>query len=129
MSLYVVDASVAVKLYVPEVHSQKAIRFFSDQHDLIAPDLMLAEFGSIIWKKVSLLGDLTEDEGKRIIASALALPFDYYATTDLLKDAFQIAISTKRTVYDCLYVTLAASQGCQLITDDRRLSAALQQTS
>ena len=45
MSLYVVDASVAVKLYVPEVHSPQAVRFFSDQHDLIAPDLMLSEFG------------------------------------------------------------------------------------
>jgi len=129
MSLYVVDASVAVKLYVPEVHSQQAVRFFSDQHDLIAPDLMLAEFGNIIWKKVSLLGDLTEDEGKRIIAAALTLPIDYYTTTDLLADAFQIAINTKRAVYDCLYVTLAASQGCQLITDDRKLSSALQQTS
>jgi predicted nucleic acid-binding protein len=52
MSRYIVDASIAVKLYVPEVHSQQAVRFFSDQHDLIAPDLMLAEFGNIIWKKV-----------------------------------------------------------------------------
>src|SRR5689334_17811554 len=129
MSLYVVDASVAVKLYVPEVHSPQAISFFSDQHDLIAPDLMLAEFGSIVWKKVSLLGELTEDEGKRIVAAALKLPLAYYATTDLLTDAFQIAVNTRRTVYDCLYVTLAASQGCQLITDDRKLSAALQQTS
>jgi predicted nucleic acid-binding protein len=59
MSLYVVDASVAVKLYVPEVHSQKAVQFFSDQHDLLAPDLMLSEFGNIIWKKVTLLGELT----------------------------------------------------------------------
>lgn len=51
MSLYVVDASIAIKLYVPEVHSPQAVRFFSDQHDLIAPDLMLSEFGNIVWKK------------------------------------------------------------------------------
>ena len=46
MSLYVVDASVAVKVYVPEVHSEPAIRFFSDEHELIAPEFMLAEFGT-----------------------------------------------------------------------------------
>lgn len=129
MSLYVVDASVAVKLYVPEVHSQQAIRFFSDQHNLIAPDLMLSEFGNIIWKKVNLLGELTQDEGKRIIAAAQTLPLAYYRATDLLTDAFQISLNTQRTVYDCLYVALAALQGCQLMTDDRKLSAALQPTS
>lgn len=129
MSLYVVDASVVIKLYVPEVHSQQAVRFFSDQHDLIAPDLMLSEFGNIVWKKVNLLGELTQEQGKKIIAAARTLPLVYYGATDLLTDAFQIALNTQCTVYDCLYVALAASQGCQLITDDRKLSAALQQTS
>ena len=129
MSLYVVDASIAVKLYVPEVHSQQALRFFSDKHDLIAPDLMLAEFGNIIWKKVRLLGELTSDEGKQIITAAHTLPLNYDATTDLIANAFEIALNTQRTVYDCLYVALAASQGCQLMTDDRKLHSALQQTS
>jgi len=129
MSLYVVDASVAIKLYVPEVHSQQAIQFFSDRHDLIAPDLMLSEFGNIIWKKVSLLDELTQDEGKTIIAAAEMLPLTYYKTTDLLTHAFQIALNTRRTVYDCLYVALATYLGCQFMTDDRKLFAALQQTS
>ncbi|OLE51851.1 MAG: hypothetical protein AUG51_20985 [Acidobacteria bacterium 13_1_20CM_3_53_8] len=129
MSRYVVDASIAVKLYIPEVHSQNVVQFFSDQHDLIVPDLMLAEFGNIIWKKVRLLGELTSDEGKKIIAAAQTLPLGYYSTIDLITDAFEIALNAQRTVYDCLYVALAASQGCQLMTDDRKLNAALQQTS
>jgi predicted nucleic acid-binding protein len=129
MSLYVVDASVAVKLYVPEVHSQQAVQFFSDPHDLIAPDLMLSEFGNIIWKKVSLLGELTQDEGKKIIAAAGGLPITYYRTADLLTDAFQMALNTRRTVYDCLYVALAISRGCEFMTDDRKLFAALDQAS
>jgi predicted nucleic acid-binding protein len=54
---------------------------------------------------------------------------DYYSTTDLIANAFEIALNTQRTVYDCLYVALATSQGCQLMTDDRKLRAALQQTS
>jgi predicted nucleic acid-binding protein len=57
------------------------------------------------------------------------LPITYYGTTNLLTDAFQIALNTQRTVYDCLYIALATSKACQLITDDRKLSAALQGTS
>lgn len=48
MSRYVLDTSVAVKLYVPEVHSDLAVRFFADNHELIAPDLyvaLAAQFG------------------------------------------------------------------------------------
>ncbi|MDT4965825.1 MAG: hypothetical protein QOJ64_562 [Acidobacteriota bacterium] len=77
MSLYVVDASVAIKLYVPEVHSPQAVRFFSDQHDLIAPDLMLSEFGNIVWKKVTLHAELTKGEGDRIITAVQTLPLTY----------------------------------------------------
>jgi predicted nucleic acid-binding protein len=90
---------------------------------------MLAEFGNIIWKKVRLLGELTAEEGKKIITAAQTLPLDYHPTTELIADAFEIALNAQRTVYDSLYVALAASQGCQLMTDDRKLHSALQQTS
>ena len=129
MSLYVVDANVAVKLYVPEVHSDKAVRFFADGHDLLAPDLMLAEIGNIIWKKAALLGELTEWEAKTIVDAASELPIEYYSANSLLAEALQIALATKRAFYDSLYVAMAAAQGCELITDDRKLHAALQSTS
>lgn len=64
MSLYVVDASVAIKLYVPEVHSAQAIRFFSDAHELIVPEFMLAEVANIVWKKISLIGGTYRGRGR-----------------------------------------------------------------
>ena len=129
MSLYVVDASVAIKLYVPEVHSAQAIRFFSDAHELIVPEFMLAAFANIVWKKSALLGELTEAEAKTIVDAVRELPLGYYYTSGLLSDAMQIALTTNRTVYDSLYVALAASQGCQLMSDDRKLYESLQPTS
>lgn len=129
MSLYVVDACVAVKVYVPEVHSERAIRFFSDEHELIAPEFMLAEFGNIVWKKSALLGELTEAETKTIVAAAQELPLGYYYTNSLLPDAMRIALATRRTVYDSLYIALAEAQACQLMTDDRKLYKSLQSTS
>ena len=46
------DASVAIKWYVPEVHSEIAACLLDGTHELIAPDLLLPEFGNIVWKKV-----------------------------------------------------------------------------
>ncbi len=129
MSLYVVDASVAVKLYVPEVHSEQAIQFFADEHELIVPEFMLAEFANIVWKKSALLGELTEAEAQAIVDAVQELPLGYYYTNGLLSDAMRIALTTKRTVYDSLYIALAEAQGCQMMTDDRKLYESLQSTS
>lgn|SRR2546425_12178893 len=87
--IYVVDASIAIKLYIPEVHSAEAIRFFSDGHELIVPEFMLAEFGNIVWKKATLLGELTEAEAKTIVDAVRELPLGYYYTSGLLTDALQ----------------------------------------
>lgn len=129
MTLYVVDASIAIKLYVPEIHSAPTVRFFSDGHELIAPDLMLSEFGNIIWKKTHLLRELTNEEAMSIIVAAQTLPLAYFRTAGLLTSAFQMALQTQRTVYDCLYVALAASRNCQCMSDDRKLAVSLKGTS
>jgi predicted nucleic acid-binding protein len=129
MSLYVVDASIAIKLYVPEVHSAQATRFFSDGHELIVPEFMLAEFANIVWKKSALLGELTETESRTLVGAVQELPLGYYYTSGLLTEALLIALATRRTVYDSLYIALAAAQACQLMTDDRRLYESLQSTS
>ncbi len=63
MSRDVLDASVAVKLYVPEAHSDVAAQFFADNHKSIAPDLLPAEFANILWKKATLRGEITISEG------------------------------------------------------------------
>ena len=48
---YVIDASVAVKWFVPEVHSEHALRLLRKKFALLAPELIQAEFGNILWKK------------------------------------------------------------------------------
>lgn len=129
MSLYVVDTSVVVKIYVPEAHSERSSLFFSDGHELIAPEIMLAEFANVLWKKSTLLGELTEAEATNIVAAAQLLPLGYYFTAGLLPHALRIAMATKRTVYDSLYIALAESEECKFMTDDRKLYQSLQSTS
>ena len=43
MSVLVVDASVVVKWFVPEIHSDAARRLLVLPHEYIAPDLLFAE--------------------------------------------------------------------------------------
>lgn len=43
-----------------------------------------------------------------------------HPTAGLLHEAFEIALVTRRTVYDCLYIALAERLGC-VVTADRKL--------
>lgn len=45
-----------------------------------------------------------------------------------MKPAFQLSLRTGASVYDCLYVALAASEDCPLVTADRRLIAKMDET-
>ena len=64
MNRFVVDASVAIKWWVPEVHSADALRYLDPDIGREAPDLLLAEAGNILWKKVNR-GELTRRRPSR----------------------------------------------------------------
>ena len=51
MSLYVVDASVVIKWFVPEIHGDAARRLLSAPHEYFSPDLLFPEVGNAIWKR------------------------------------------------------------------------------
>jgi predicted nucleic acid-binding protein len=126
--LLVVDASVAIKWYVPEPDSQRALKILSGGTRLLAPDLLIAEVGNILWKKVRR-GELTMAEA-RAIASALtkSSPLELCPASELLATAMSIAVAHQRSVYDSLYVALAHERSCQLVTADERLVSALSGT-
>ena len=52
MSVFVVDASLVIKWFVPEIHSEAARRWLGASHDYVAPDLLFSEIGNAVWKKV-----------------------------------------------------------------------------
>ena len=120
MTAYVVDASVAVKWFVPEELTDEALSYLSDEHELLAPDLLWPEFANIVWKKVRR-GELTRDEARRILSLCEQVPFEVTASTKLIDSALEIALGLDRTVYDSMYVALAAHRDCVMLTADRRL--------
>src|SRR5687768_14730384 len=103
MKKAVVDASVACKWFVPEVHSEAATRLLETEIALCAPDLIFPEFGNILWKKVRR-GEITRDEAAEILAAFSAIPLDIHPSAVLLAGAFELAVELDRSVYDSLYL-------------------------
>jgi predicted nucleic acid-binding protein len=124
MKTVVVDASVAAKWFFPEEHSQAANRLFSRRYELIAPDLLTAEFGNLTWKRVRRR-ELTPDDASLLILDFLRLPVTLISSGPLLISALDLALETGRTVYDCLYLALALNKDAVLVTADKRFMTAL----
>jgi predicted nucleic acid-binding protein len=125
---YVVDASVAVKWFVPEINSEKAARLLDGSYELIAPDLLLPEFGNILWKKVQL-GEITTETSRKIIHDFQSVMLQTYPSKLLLEAAVDMANSLAQTVDDCFYLALAFTEQCQLVTADRKFYNALTTSS
>jgi predicted nucleic acid-binding protein len=127
VSLYVVDASVAIKWYIPEAHSEVASGLLDPDNELCATDLLSAEFGNVLRKK-HRRRELTEAEVTSIVRALAGVPLEIYSSLELLEAALEIAMQTERTVYDSLYVALAVALDRTLVTADGPLVGALRET-
>lgn len=127
MTRCVVDASVAVKWLVQEEHSLAASRLLEPRYSRLAPDLLLPEMGNILWK-MRRRGEIDRAAGLGLLQEILHLPVVLRPSQDYLEAAYEIAVQFDRTMYDGLYVALAVTQNCRLVTADKRLSRALENT-
>lgn len=124
---YVVDASVAVKWYVPEVFEAEAMTVLESGAELHAPELIVPEFGSIIWKKVRS-GELPEKTGQKIIDAFRECSTMLHPHRKLSRSAFTGACLSGQTVYDWTYLSLAIALDCGFVTADRKFYNAIGST-
>ncbi|MEO7716994.1 MAG: type II toxin-antitoxin system VapC family toxin [Capsulimonas sp.] len=119
ISPVVVDASVAVKWFLPEIHSSHAAHLL-DGRPLLVPDLIYAEIGNIFWKRVRN-GDITEAQSQMLLTTFLAMPLSVFPIAELTPAAVAIANQTGRSVYDSIYLALAIRESAPMVTADLRL--------
>ena len=124
MSRYVVDASVAIKWFLPQLYADAARRLLGSNHSLLVPDLLFPEMGNILWKEVRF-GLGTAEEARVTMIALSALPLQVYASKQLMPLAMDIALQTQRTVYDSLYLAIAVTEACQMVTADKKFYNAL----
>lgn len=131
MSLVVVDASVAIKWYLPENGESLVDQALAllDKYDnkevrFVVPDLFYVEIANAIWKAVRV-GRVPQEFGDQALVLLTQRKFPAVPSLKLLERAFPIAMDYGRTVYDSLYVALAVQAKTQLITADERLANSL----
>lgn len=125
--IVVADASVAIKWYAPEIHTLEAEKLLSGSYEIHAPELILPEFGNIVWKKVRK-NDLTKPEAARIIEAFGNQNITFHSHKSLLRAAFAGASLSGQTVYDWSYLALAIALSCRFVTADERFYKALANT-
>ena len=125
---YVVDASVALKWFVPEVHSEHALRLLRKRFALQAPELIQAEFGNILWKKCRA-GELDGITAGEILDNFKRSPLVVQPHGAFLKLAWEIALKHRQTFYDSLYLGLAMAEKARMVTADRKFFQALAGTA
>ena len=120
MTPLVVDASVVIKWLLPELHSSAARRVLTEDTPLLAPDLLWAELGNVLWKRCRA-DEIEAEEARDLLRDFKRFPINTIPSISLISAALDVATRFNRTVYDSLYLALAMSRRCRLITADRRL--------
>lgn len=124
MKEVVVDSSVAIKWFVPQYNSTKAREILDAYQDgnltILAPDLIYAEVGNIIWKLHRFQG-VSQADADAILNTFQAIEFEITPSSLLLSDAYHLAVAHQRTVYDSIYIALSLRRQCQLVTGDEKL--------
>ena len=127
MTACVIDASTVAAALFEEDHADRARWLLRCGQPLQAPDLIFVELASVIWKR-HRRGEIDIDGAHYVLAGTLRLPLRTTLCTDLVAPALELALSTGRSVYDCLYVALAMRSEAPVITADKRLVNALANT-
>lgn len=120
MRRLVIDASVAIKWVVEEPETADAIAL--RRYRLLAPDLLIPECANILRKKVRRQEIGLEEAllGAHLLEHA---EVELIPMRRLLVPATRLAAQLDHPAYDCVYLSLAQSSGCCLVTADTRFCA------
>jgi predicted nucleic acid-binding protein len=120
----VLDCSVAAKWMLPEPDRAPAMRLFEEYQSgtisLIAPDLLLAEFASLLAKRnrrKQISAAQAHDAFLLMVRCAPRL-FDMRPRVQY---ALELSLHHQLSFWDCVYLALAIEHNCPLLTADRRL--------
>ena len=123
----VVDASVACKWLIEEEGSTAAAALLAVREALVAPDLIVAEVASVLWRKATA-GAISPAHAASAVVELPGQFDELVPASALARRALTIALALGHPAYDCLYLALAEARGAHLVTADERLVARLHGT-
>jgi predicted nucleic acid-binding protein len=124
MKARVVDASVIAAAMFQEQHAASARKILENGETLLAPDLIFSEIANVIWKRF-IRNEINANEADQLLEDFLKLPLHIVFSSGLVDSALRLAIQTRSTVYDCLYLALAIREKTEMVSAEQRLANAL----
>lgn len=117
---WVIDASVAAKVFFTEEGSDAARRMATSGQVFAAPEFIALEIASI-GSKYARRGETTLEHGRLAIQSLRELVDDLEPISSLSERALELSVEHGFSVYDASYLALAELKGLRVITADRKL--------
>ncbi|PMC75626.1 MULTISPECIES: type II toxin-antitoxin system VapC family toxin [unclassified Brachybacterium] len=117
----VIDASAVADLLLREEDSAALIGAIQG-HDLVAPEMLVAETLSVIrgWTRS---GAISTERARGALDDFSHGDIELFGLAPLLPRAFELR--DRVSAYDAMYVALAEHLGCALLTRDARLARAV----
>jgi predicted nucleic acid-binding protein len=118
MTALVLDASVAVKWYVNEIGSEKALRLLDDGDlHLLTADIFRLEVVNALLRQLRR-GQLEDAVFAEALDDlALNMP-EIVPSTEILSRTVALARAIEHPIYDCLYLAAAERRDALLLTAD-----------
>lgn len=122
----IVDTSVVVKWFIDEPGREASRQILKSNRDLVAPDFMIAEVANVLWRR-QRAGDIGAVQLDEALTAFPKFFKHLVPSPDLVLSALQMARKIGHSVYDCMFLALAAQMpGASLVTaDDRFISKVL----
>lgn len=126
--MIVFDASVAVKWFVDESHSDKAASDLRwHKGDIAVPEVFVAEVMGALVRRANMDKSLRPDS-EVSLGRLVQLIENGFLRVDTISPeqtllAANIALDIGHPLKDCIYLTLAMELGCPLVTADARFAA------
>lgn len=122
--MLVIDASVAVKWFVPEENADKASAILTSHKKLIAPEIIRIEVAATFMRLLRMQCFDHSDAETSINKWADALArqtITLDSTVDHFEEAIEISTTIGHQLQDCLYLAVARQYKAPLVTADEKL--------
>ncbi|MGB0629252.1 MAG: type II toxin-antitoxin system VapC family toxin [Alphaproteobacteria bacterium] len=120
----VIDASVAIKWFVPENLREEALGVLRTENHIAAPDLLIPDLANLALEKVRR-NEITGLKAGTILSGIESSGLELMPAFDVCERALEIARTLDRSVYDCFYIAAAEQLDTVFITANVRLCTAL----
>lgn len=131
MKAFVVDASVALKWYLPDEEGvDQALllldAFMRSEITLHAPSLIGWEFVNAMWV-AGRTHRIAQDDQDAAVRNFLHLDINRIAAYEMSDSILSIAAEFERSCYDSVYMALSSVMRAPFVTGDKRLFNALKE--